>query len=127
MHEDASLQIDHGIALSLGSCAFVNTHARNALRVIGRAQDLARVYPRIVIGGVEVIHDFTFVPDVVAGGQYVATQVKDFVGDRGSQPEAASGIFRVGNHQINFVGLHNVGKMVADNLAPGTTENIADK
>src|SRR5205085_4090289 len=39
--------------------------------------------------------------------------------------ESASGIFGVGDHQINMVGLDQLGQVVAQNLASRASEDVA--
>src|SRR5258706_890846 len=127
MHEHAPLQVDHGVALSQGRCAFINAHAGNAFSIVGRPQNFAGAPARVAIGGVEVVHDLALVPYVIAGGQHVATKIEDFVGDGRRQPETACGIFHVGDHQINLVGLHHMGEMVTYDLAPRAAEDVTDE
>src|SRR4029077_20940190 len=121
------LQVDHGITLALRSGAFIDPNTGDAFGIVGRTQDLPRPSARITIGGVEVIHNLALVPDMVASGEHVAAQVKEFVSDRRCDTEAAGSMFCVGDYQIDFVRLHHVGDMIANDLASCAAENIANE
>src|SRR5579871_717829 len=79
------------------------------------------------MGGVEVVDDLPLVPDVIAGGQHIAAKVEKLVGDSRCNAEPAGRIFRISDHQVDLVGLHDVSNMVAHNLAAGAAENISNK
>ena len=78
-------------------------------------------------GNGHVFEDLFFVPDVIAGGDDMGSEVEEFVGDRGREAEAAGGIFAVDNEEINGVGFKNVREVFADDVAAGGAEDIADK
>src|SRR5579864_6128843 len=122
LHKDAALKIDHGIAMSVSGNAFKNTDPRDARGIVGRAQHAAS--PGVAVGGVEVIHDLAFIPDVIAGGEDVAAQVEKILGNGGGKAKTAGSIFRVGNQKIDFVRFHELGRVIAKDLAPRAAEDV---
>src|SRR5450432_621044 len=127
LHEDAALQIDHGIGLALACLAFIPADAGYAFRIICGTQHPSNAAGGVGVGRLEILHNLALVPDVIAGGEHVAAEVKKLVGDLGSEPEAARGVFRVGDNKVNLVSFHYVREMVMDDFAPGTTEDVTDK
>lgn len=127
LHEDPALEIDDSILLSGLGRSFKYTDAGNARGVVGRTQDAAGARIGIAIGGIEVVHDFALVPDVVAGSEHVTAQIKEIFRDAGSQTEPSSGIFCIGNDEVDFMGVYEVGQMGVDNVASSAAEDVANE
>src|SRR5437667_1872124 len=81
----------------------------------------------VAIGRIEVFNDFALVPDVIAGGNNVATQLKKVFSNGRSQPKAARCVFSIGNYQINFVGLNQVRHVVAHDFASSVAKNVTNE
>src|SRR5215831_4374685 len=64
---------------------------------------------------------------MVAGGQNVAAEIKELVGDGRCKPESASRVFGVGNHQVHLVRFYHVAQVVAHDLAPRAAEYVTYK
>lgn len=125
-HEDATLEVDDGVGGAVGELAFVGTEAGCAVGVVAGAEDAAATLVRAGRDG-HVLEDLFLVPDVVAGGDDLGTEVEDFFGDGGRDAEAAGGVLAVDDEEIDGVGFHNVGEMFADDVAAGRTEDVADE
>jgi hypothetical protein len=69
-HEDAALEVHHGVGLAGGEFSLVDAEAGGANGVVGRAKDAATADVRVGGDG-HVFEDLFFVPDVVAGGDDV--------------------------------------------------------
>ena len=125
-HEDAALKVDDGVALASRQLALIDTEARSANSVVGRAQDAAAA--NVGFGGDgHVLEDLALVPDVVAGGDDMGAEVEEFFCDGGGDAEAAGGVFAVDDEEVDGVGFKDVRKVFADDVAPSGAENIADK
>ena len=125
-HEDAALEIHHSVGLARGEFALIEAEAGGADRVVGGAQDTAAT--SVGVGGYShVFEDLFFVPDVIASGDDVRTEVEEFFGDGGREAEAAGGVFSVDDEEIDGVGFKDVREVFADDVTAGGTENIADK
>ena len=96
------------------------------MRVVGGAEDAAAADVRVGGDG-HVFEDLFFVPDVVAGGDDVGAEVEELFGDGGREAEAAGGVFAVDDEEIDGVGFKHVGQVLADDVAAGGAEDIADK
>src|SRR5215510_2110092 len=127
LHEDAALQVDDRILLAGFGCAFEYAHAGNAVRVVGGPQHAAGAGAGIPVGRIEVLDDLALVPDVVPGGQHVTAQIEEVFGDGRGQTKSAGSIFRIGDHQIDLVGLDQMRHMVVDDLASSAAEDVADE
>src|SRR5438128_3071562 len=69
-HEHAPLQINHCIG-DVFLSSLIDSPARQVRGVVCRAKDSASHAVLIAIGHLEIIDDFAFVPNVIAGGDYV--------------------------------------------------------
>src|SRR5262249_7880575 len=127
LHENASLKVDHRVALALLGCAFIDAYSGNALGIVRGTKHAAHPAAGVTVDGVEIVDDLALVPDVIAGGEHLATYIEKFIGDSRCQPEAAGCVLRVGNDQVHAIALHDVGQMVVDDFSPGAAENITDK
>ena len=82
---------------------------------------------RITIHGFEVVNDFAFVPDMVAGGEDVNAEIEQIFGQRGGDSKPRGRIFAVGEHQINAMLAHQILQAIADDCASGASENVSDE
>ena len=112
--------------MAVGELTLIEAEAGGADGVVGGAEDAAAAGVRVGRDG-HVLEDLALVPDVVAGGDDVSAEVKDLVSDRGSDAEAASGVFAIDDEEIDGVGFEDVGKMFADDVAAGGAEDVADE
>src|SRR5215813_11890961 len=76
LHENTALEIDHRVALVLPGRTFVDSHSRDALRVIGGTQYSPCPSTGIAIHRVEVVDDLALVPDVIARSEHFAAKVE---------------------------------------------------
>ena len=120
-------QVNHREALALPGGALVEPHARDPLGKIRGTQNATHAAAGIAVARIEIVDDLALVPDVIAGGKHLAAQVEELVGDGRGQAEAASGVFGVGDHQVNAVRLHQVTEMIVDDLAPRAAKDVADE
>jgi hypothetical protein len=125
-HEDAALEVDDGVWGAVAELAFVKAEAGSAVGEVGGAKDAAAA--DVGVGGDgHVLEDLFFVPDVVAGGDDVGSEVEEFFGDGGGDAEAAGGVFAVDDEEIYGVGVEDVGQVLAYDVAAGRTEDVADE
>ncbi len=75
----------------------------------------------------QVIHDFAAVPAVVAPGEHIDSVMEKFVSQARGDAESGSGIFTVGDDQIDFSLGHDVGETVANDLASRRANNVTDE
>lgn len=78
-------------------------------------------------GDGHVFEDLALVPDVVAGGDDVGTEIEELFGDGGRDAEASGGVFAVDDEEIDGVGFEDVREVFADDVAAGGAKDIADK
>ena len=52
---------------------------------------------------------------------------EEFFGEGGRDAEAAGGVFAVDDEEIDGVGFEDVGEMLADDVAAGGAEDVADE
>ena len=78
-------------------------------------------------GDGHVFEDLALVPDVVAGGDDVGAEIKEFFCDGRGDAEASGGVFAVDDEEIDGVGLKDVGQMFADDVATGGAKDVADE
>jgi len=93
-HEDAALQVHYGVGLAGREFALVEAKARGADGVVGGAKDAAATDVRARRNS-HVLEDLLLVPDVIAGGDDVRTEVKELFRDGGRDAEAASRVFAI--------------------------------
>ena len=125
-HEDAALEVEDGVLGAVAEGAFVDTEAGGSVGVVGGAEDAAAA--DVGVGGDgHVLEDFLLVPDVVAGGDDVGTEVEELFGEGGGDAEASGGVFAVDDEEIDGVGFEDVGEVLADDVAAGRTEDVADE
>jgi hypothetical protein len=125
-HEDAALHVDDGVLGAVAQRAFVEAEAGGAVREVGGADDAAAAH--VGVGGDgHVFDNLFFVPDVVAGGDDMRTEVEEFFGDGGGDAEAAGGVFAVDDEEVDGVGFEDVGEVLAYDVAAGRSEDVADE
>jgi len=103
-HKDAALEIHDGVWLAVAERALVDAEAWCADGVVGGAEDAASADVRVGRDG-HVFEDLALVPDVVAGGDDVGSEVEEFFGDGGGYAKAAGCVFAVDYEQIDCVGI----------------------
>src|SRR5438105_4074446 len=81
----------------------------------------------VAIHRFEILHDFAFVPDVVAGGEDINAEIEQIFRQRGRDSETGGGVLAVGENQINAVVAHNSLQSVANNRPSGTAKNVTNK
>jgi hypothetical protein len=64
---------------------------------------------------------------VVAGGEDVGAEVEELVGDLRGEAEAAGGVLRVDDGELDVVGLADVADVLADDAAARAAEDVADE
>src|SRR5579862_1790513 len=69
-HEDAALQVDHGVG-NVSFLALIQTPAGHIGRIICGAQDPPLWTIAVAIDHLKIVENFSFVPNVIAGGDDV--------------------------------------------------------
>src|ERR1019366_3604161 len=126
-HEYATLKIDDAIGNTAARAPFVPAKARGPCRIVCRTQDPTGQGRLISIGGVHVIDDLAFVPDVVAGGDDVNAEFEQLFGNLWSDAEATSRVLAVGNGEFNIVLPLQFRQTLVNDSAPGASENVTDE
>jgi hypothetical protein len=62
---------------------------------------------------------------MIAGSEHLAAHIEKLLGNCRRESKAAGCIFRIGDDQINGMGFHHVGEVIAHDVPPGTAENIS--
>ena len=125
-HEDAALEVDDSVGLAGGEFALVEAEAGGAGGVVGGAEDAASAL--VGVGGDgHVLEDLFLVPDVVAGGDDVGSEIEELFGDGGGDAEASGGVLAVDDEEVDGVGFHDVGQVFADDVAAGGAKDVADE
>ncbi len=91
-HESAALQVEYGAFYAIPRADCNGSFAR-PLRVICRPQQ-TRLPPQI-------IEDFPLIPNMIAAGEHVDAERQEIFRDGGRDAKSASGIFRIGDNQID--------------------------
>src|SRR6266403_2410979 len=125
-HEDAALQVDHGVVGAI-FLAFEHSPAWQTRGEICRAQQSPRRAMRIAVCHLEVFDDFALIPDVIAGRHDIDAEIEEFVREWRRDTEPGSGIFAVGDHQIDGMLLYEFRQAVLDDGSSGTAKNVADE
>src|SRR6185312_12417279 len=110
-HENASLKVDHRVS-HIVLAAFVHAPSRQVGRIVCRAQQAAGGAVLVAVSALKVVDDFALVPDVIAGGDDIDTQVEQILRQGSGDAEAAGGVFTIGNDQIDGAVLHQSGQAV---------------
>jgi hypothetical protein len=75
----------------------------------------------------EIVNDLALVPYMIAGSKDVGAEVEEIFGNGRRQSEAAGGVLRIHDHQVDLALLNNVGQMLPYHPPPWTAENVPDK
>src|SRR5579875_3941001 len=126
-HEDLPLQIDDRKCLAIGQRALKDAVAGRSRRVVGGADDAARALLAFGRHGLHIFDQLALVPDMIAGGDDMRAEIKEFFGDGGSYAEAPGCIFTIDDEQIDAVRLEDVRQMLPDDAPSGAAEDIAYK
>ncbi len=78
-------------------------------------------------GNRHVVEDLALVPDVVSGGDDVGAEVEELFGERGGEAETAGGVLAIDDEKVDGVVVEDVRQVLADDMATGGSEDIADK
>ena len=81
----------------------------------------------IAVSHLEVVHDFAFVPDVVAGSQNVDAQLKQFFSQLAGNAETSRRIFAVGDDQIDSVIFDQIREAFFDDSPPRAAEDVTNE
>jgi hypothetical protein len=125
-HEDAALEVHDRVGLAVGKFALVDAEAGGADGIVGGAEDTAAADVG-VFGDGYVLEDLALVPDVIAGGDDVSTEIEELFCDGRGDAKAASGVFSVDDEEVDGVGFKDVREVFADDVAAGGAKDIADK
>ena len=82
---------------------------------------------RIAVRHLEVLDDFAFVPDVIAGGHDVDAEIEKLFGQGRSDSEASGGIFAIGDDQVWSVLLTQFGEAIFYDRASWAAKNVTDE
>lgn len=125
-HEDAALEVQHGVLLTVGKFTLVHAEAGGADRIVGRAKDATAAEVRVGRDG-HVLEDLALVPDVVAGRDDVGAHVEDLFGDGRGDAKASGSVLAVDDEEVDGVCLKDVRKVLVYDMAAGGAEDVADK
>src|SRR5207249_7313950 len=124
-HKNPPLKVDDGIGYIVFA-AFINAPARHASRIICRAQEPA-CEAFIAVGTLEVVDDLALVPDVIAGGEHIDSQLEQILRQRRGDAEAGGSVFSVGDDEVAAVLFDQLGEVLFDYGSAGAAEDIADE
>ena len=118
-HVDAALKIQNRDVDTVARGHDNHAAAGEFLDVVCRAQQarLAR----------EVIVDFAFIPDVVAGGDDVDAVAEQILGKLGRDAETAGGVFAIGDREVDIFGGDDFLEVPRDEIPADGAENVTDK
>src|SRR5262249_32335857 len=117
--KDAALHIYDGVSHSVARRSHIDAAARIVLRKIRRPQQ-----PRLMR------HEFqnlALVPAVIPAAEHFDAVTEQLLSDAWSDPEARRGVFAVGDNQIDFSCRNKIGQALANNFAPGRTDDVTNK
>ena len=127
VHEDAALQVDHRVCHAALGGSFVNSMAgQSRLQVCGPQHAAASL---IAFGGrgIHIVDQLALVPDVVAGGQNIRSQIEEILGDLRRQAKAAGGVFRIDDGQLYLMRLAQMADVLTHDPASRAAEDVADE
>jgi hypothetical protein len=75
----------------------------------------------------QIVDDLALIPHVIAGGQNVGAEVEELFGDGRCEPEAAGGILRIHDHEVDLAFLDDMRQVLPHHPSPRTPENVPDK
>ena len=75
----------------------------------------------------EVIDNLALVPHVISRSNYVNVEFEQFLSQRGGNAKSGRGILAVGDDEIDAPIANDARQAILDNVAPGSSENVADK
>src|SRR5690348_7301159 len=125
-HEYAPLQVDNSVG-HVVLASFVNSVPWQAGRIVCRPQQPACRTVRVAICRREVINDFALVPDVIAGGHHINSELEKIFGQRWSDAEARGGVFAVRQHEVNAVFTDQALQPFADDVPPRPPKDVANE
>ena len=118
-HVHAALQIDHRHLDAVPGLHRDHAQARQFFGIIGWTQQ-----PRLAG---HVVVNFFLIEDMIAGGEHVQADAEQFLGDLGSDSEAAGRVLGVGDRQVDFLLRDHFLQVVGYDIASRRRENIANK
>src|ERR1017187_3775851 len=124
-HEHSALQINHGI-IDFALLPFIDAPARHSCGIIGGTQQPPRRTMLVAVGRFEVLHDLPLIPNVISSGDDVNAKLEEILGQRRSDAESGSGVFSVGNDEINGVLAHQPRQTIFDDCPSWPSENVTD-
>ena len=118
-HEHAPLKIKDRSFFS----RFCLYHSKAASWIAGgiirRSQD-----SRILV---EILHDFLFIPNMIAGGEHIDSPVEKLISNFGRHAKTRSRIFAVQNREIDRELFLQLLEVMVDDGTPGFTDRVADE
>jgi hypothetical protein len=118
-HEGAALQVENGVADAFFRAAHEEAAAGRAIRKIRGTQQARFVR--------EKIEDLFAVPDVIAAAQDFDAGGEKLFGEARSDAEAGSGIFAIGDAEVDLALLEDVVEAVVDDFAAGRADDVTDE
>jgi hypothetical protein len=115
----AALKIEDGVLDSIFGGADAKASAGAAVGEI-RGTKEARLMRKVV-------EDFAAVPTVISAGQDVDTCVEKFISEARSDAESGSGVFAIGDDEINFFLCDDVSQAIVDDLAARGANDVTDE
>ncbi len=64
---------------------------------------------------------------MIAAGKHIDAVVEKFIGQARGDAESSSGIFTIGDDQIDFLLTYDIGETVVDDLASWRADDITDE
>ena len=118
-YRNPKLAIEDRVADLIFRAADEQAAPRQAIREIGGAQETRLVR--------EKLDNLPAVPDVIPAGDHFDSQGEQVLNDTRSDAETGSGIFTIGDAQIDLPLRQDIPKAVVDDLAPRRTYDVSDK
>ena len=125
-HEHAALQIDHSVG-DVIFAPFVHAPSRQVWRIVRWTQQASRHAVLVPVCHLEIVDDFSLVPDVIARDDYVNAEFKQVFRHRPSNAKPTGGVLPVSNHQVDGVIFHQARQTIFDDVASRPPKNVADK
>ena len=118
-HESTTLNIHHCDGWERAFLNDSEAAAGSRSRIIDRTHEAFFTH--------EQFHHFLLIPQMIAAGDGIHSRSKDFVSHLGRDAVAASGVFAIGDNEVQAVLRAQFGKNEFDGSASGFTHDVANE
>src|SRR6202035_1218344 len=120
--ENTSLEVDDGVR-DVGFLTLIQAPAGQIRGIIRGTKDAAGGAVTVGFNHLEVIQNFALVPDMVAGGDHMDVQLKQFLGESGRDAETGGRVLPVGDDEVDGLVADSARQPVFDDGASGASED----